>query len=153
MKKLLLLSLLLLAVVLGSCYKDADHLTPEERALVGTWKFEKVKYHKSLFKSDNITEAYDGVRLEFKADKSLIYDDNGSNITGKWRLDPVSTPCHDPNGNCANIIQYRLLVILLRSGEIDESVWESVYISKRQVSATEQEGRSARFYYYELEKY
>ena len=73
---------------IASCTKQGQ-LTPQERRLIGTWSYTKVKFfERGKLSSDNLTNEYSDTKLTFKEDFTAIFVDEESDemYEGVWDI-------------------------------------------------------------------
>jgi hypothetical protein len=73
---------------IASCTKQGQ-LTPQERRLIGTWSYTKVKFfERGKLSSDNLTDEYSDTKLTFKEDFTATFVDEESDemYEGVWDI-------------------------------------------------------------------
>jgi hypothetical protein len=73
---------------IASCTKQGQ-LTPQERRLIGTWSYTKVKFfERGKLSSDNLTNEYSNTKLTFKEDFTATFVDEESDeiYEGVWDI-------------------------------------------------------------------
>lgn len=116
-----------------SCDKNQYEIEREMR-LEGTWIFDKVTHHKSgLFNCSNITSQYSGHSIEFREDKTVLYNlPNGGVKKGIWELEYVDGGEEDDD---IGILAISLTDQSTQSGEMH--IWSDVCVRKRKLRANE----------------
>lgn len=129
---MLLLSALLLA---AGCTKDG--LTPMERKLEGTWRFDKVTRGETFsFHKDNITERYSGVTIQFRLDRTVSYVDVNTNeqYEGNWELRYTTST----NGDGSSSTEYFLDINMSSgTGELKTFLGTNASIGNKRINFNE----------------
>ncbi len=131
MRNLQLIALLLFPLLFLSCDKDE-----QKPLLVGTWRFEKVTYHRdfALSKTD-LTDLYQGIELVFYDDQTFLYTHAGRKIdlTGYWDLYSESNEEDEHNSSSTRIDWYGEDA----SSNLEEGKWDNVQLKFTSIRATE----------------
>ena len=125
MKKGIQILVIFMAFLSISCEKDG--LSYEERKLVGTWEYTKVKFTKKWsIKTSDLSSDYRDYELKLREDFTAKYIDfqTGDNYTGLWDLSQI---CTDEDVVTTVFISLSNDV----SGEVMQLIFENATLSKR----------------------
>ncbi len=113
-----------------SCIKEGQ-LTPQERRLIGTWSYTKVKFfERGKLSSDNLTNKYSNTKLTFKEDftATFVGEESDEIYEGVWDI------LTNYNGETTN---NSLFVSLSSSfsGEVKQLIFQDICLNNKQLTA------------------
>ena len=128
--------LLLLTTTFISCKKNNLFLSTSDK-LIGVWKYEEVKSYEALiFDSEDITQHFENLNLEFKSDNSLTIFDMDGNIkyTGSWSVE--YEPVH--YGSDTEWEEYiHTFFTNVSTGKTFIVDWKNLYVTNRKLRFTD----------------